>query len=200
MKLIIIVLCAASLSGFLSLRYDKALDKQATRPVHSNRVYLDIDRVAGDKVWVRVNNDSDLEIYVSGLPSPSKCEEYPEYYFERVVQRKYTDEARRAIVANNPSLYEKTDEELASQRLLSPRTITIREEREMNWSDAVAVGCGSLGPKQKVSFWVPLAVAQQYERLYVPYFSDGEEMPGHQAPAHRLYLSLASLKPPGTTH
>jgi hypothetical protein len=89
---------------------------------------------------------------------------------------------------------EKTDEEIASTRLLSPRTVTIREEREMNWSDAFALACGTLEPKQKASFQVPLPMARQYDRLYVRYYIDGDPAPGRQVPEHRLYFDLASLK------
>jgi hypothetical protein len=103
MKVTAIVLCAASLCAF-SLSPREKTNKKAAKSFHSDRVFLDVDRIGDDKLWVRVNNDSDVEIYVRGLPSPSKCEDYPEYYFDRVVQRRYSEENRKAMEASNPSL------------------------------------------------------------------------------------------------
>lgn len=194
MRVALVWLCAVSFVGIYSLNYGKGTNKQVTRSAHANKVFLDLDHVIDGKIWLRVSNDSDIDIFVRGLPIPPNCEEYPEYYVEKVIQRKYTDEVRKAVQAHNPSLIDKTDEEIASQRALIPRTITIREEREMNWSDAFGRGCGTLKPKQKASFHVPADVAHQYERLYMVYYTDGAAMPGHQAPEHRLYFDLASLK------
>jgi hypothetical protein len=199
MKVTAIVLCAVSLFAFSLSPYEK-MNKKAAKSVHSDRVFLDVDRIRDDKLWLRVNNQSDEAIWISSLATSDNCEDYPEYYFDRVVQQRYSEENRKAMEASNPSLIGKTDEEIASQRLLSPRTVTIREEREMNWSDAFGGACGTLEPKQKASFQVPLSMARQYHRLYVLYYIDGDPAPGRQVPERRLYFDLTSLKQQAPTN
>ena len=76
----------------------------------------------------------------------------------------------------------------------------MREEREMNWSDAFAVDCGTLAPKQTASFRVPLSMARKYDRLYVPYYIDGDPESSRQVPERRLYFDLTSLKQQAPTN
>jgi hypothetical protein len=194
MKITMVVFCGVSLFGFSLAGYQPS-DQRVARSFHLNRVFLDVDRVSEGKLWFRVNNDSDVGIWIRGLASPAHCEDYPEYYLERVAQRRFSDTARKDIVRYNPSFAGKTDDEIANLRPGVPRTVTMVEQREMNWSDAIAAGCGTLGPKHKASFQVPLSVARDYDRVYVTYYQeDGDGTWNAQIPEHRLYFDLSSLK------
>lgn len=187
----------------LGLPWSSHENKKSPESIGIERIFIDIDRATEDKLWLRINNDSKFHISVMNLGAPEpNCPNDPEYYLERVVQRKLTAEDRKAIEARSPAARDKTDDEL--DQMIGPqirptRMIAVREERLMNWSDAIAIGCGDLGPQQKASFEVPIKIAMQYEKLYLRYRYEGENPKfAWQAPEHRLYFDLSFLRHPST--
>lgn len=187
---------AGWLIALLILPWSSHEAKKTPKPVTVDQVSINLDRMDEDKLWLRINNNSEFHISVMNLGTPkSNCPHAPEYYLERVVQRKFTDEDRKAIEAGQPHAKDKTDDELAREHISWPRMISISEERLMNWSDAIAAGCGDLGPQQTAGFEVPLKIALEYERLYIfyDYVYEGPQSTS-RSPEHRLYFDLLSLR------
>jgi hypothetical protein len=193
MKVAGIVFCAVSIFALCASPHEPAADKKVKNLIHLDDVFLDVDHVSSDKAWIRINNNSEFDIWVKGLPSRSRCEDFTEYYLEKLLQLKFSDEDRKQFDAD-PSFAGKTDEEIARFKRFVPRTIKISQERHMHWSDAIAADCGDLGAKQKASFEVPLGATRGYERLYIVYsYSGPDRSLAQRAPEHRTYFNLASL-------
>jgi hypothetical protein len=82
MKVAGIVFCAVSIFVLCASPREPAADKKVKNLIHVDSVFLDIDHVNGDTAWVRINNESEFDIWVRGLPSASRCEDFTEYYLE----------------------------------------------------------------------------------------------------------------------